>query len=312
MPSIRHAAVPAFFAPVLALVMVLTPASAMPAPARADDAEPHRGILLLAHGAHGHDGHAHAGQAAANPWNDNVEQVARDLDRHLPTEVAFGMADPETIQQAANRLERRGVEDIAVVPLFVSSYSPIIGNSRYILGLQPELAKTTRLKHLDRITSHARFHFADAMDAHPLISEILLERARAVADDPARAHIILIAHGPNDDGENRLWLRDMEVHARYLREHGGFQSVAVLTHRNDAPPEVKDAARAELRRQVAEAGKDGLAVVVPVLLSAGGIEAEVQGDLEGLDYRFAQPLMPHPNIGRWAETMADGLFTNAK
>jgi sirohydrochlorin ferrochelatase len=309
MPPIRHATVPAVIALILSLVLALTSASAMPAAARADDAEPQRGILLLAHGAHGHDGHA--GQAA-NPWNDNVEQVARDLDRRLPTEVAFGMADPETIQQAVTRLEGRGVEDIAVVPLFVSSYSPIIGNSRYILGLQPELAKTTRLKHLDRITSHARFHFADAMDAHPLISEILLERARAVADDPAHARVILIAHGPNDEGENRLWLRDMEVHARYLREHGGFQSVAVLTHRNDAPPAVKDAARAEFRRQVAAAGKDGVAVVVPVLLSAGGIEAEVQGDLAGLDYRFAQPLMPHPNIGRWAETMATTLLAGTE
>jgi sirohydrochlorin ferrochelatase len=310
MRSIRSIKVSAVLTPVMSLVLTLTTALAMPLPA-ASEAGPQRGILLLAHGAHAHDGHTH-GQVAANPWNDNVEQMAHDLDRHLPTEVAFGMADPETIQQAVQRLEARGIEDIAVVPLFVSSYSPLIGNSRYILGLQPELAKTTSLKHLDRITSHARFRFADAMDAHPLISEILLERARAVADDPARARVILIAHGPNDDGENRLWLRDMEVHARYLREHGGFQSVAVLTHRNDAAAEVKNEARAEFRRQVAAAGKDGRAVVVPVLLSAGGIEAEVQEDLEGLDYRFAQPLMPHPNIERWAEVMADGLFGGAK
>lgn len=280
----------------LALIAALT--------ARAGDLEQPQGILLLAHGAH-----VHAGQASANPWNDNVEQMAHDLDRRLPTEVAFGMADPESIQQAVERLEGRGVEDIAVVPLFVSSHSPIIGNSRYILGLQPELARTTSLKHLDRVTSTAHFRFSGAMDAHPLISEILLERARAVTPDPARTQVILIAHGPNDDGENRLWLRDMEVHAGYLREHGGFRGVSVLTHRNDAPPEVKTEARTAFRRQVAEAGQAGFAVVVPVLLSAGGIEKEVQADLDGLDFRFAPPLMPHPNIERWAETMALELFS---
>lgn len=280
----------------LALITALT--------ARAGDPEQPQGLLLLAHGAH-----VHGGQAVANPWNDNVEQLARDLDRHLPTEVAFGMADPESIQQAVERLEGRSAEDIAVVPLFVSSHSPIIGNSRYILGLQPELARTTNLKHLDRVVSTAHFRFSGAMDAHPLISEILLERARAVTSDPARTHVILIAHGPNDDGENRLWLRDMEIHARYLREHGGFRDVSVLTHRNDAPPAVKTEARKAFRQQVTQAGQQGFAVVVPVLLSAGGIEREVQADLDGLDFRFAQPLMPHPNIGRWAETMALELFS---
>ncbi len=269
-------------------------------------AEAGEGILLLAHGAHAHHGHGH--HAPPSVWNANVEQLARALDTGRPTEVAFGMADPTTIQAAVDRLEGRGVKEIAVVPLFVSSHSPIIGNSRYILGLQPELAKTTRLRHLDRVSSAAKFRFAGAMDAHPLVSETLLERARAVTDDPAKTTVVLIAHGPNDEGENRLWLRDMEVHAGFLRERGGFRSVDVLTHRNDAPPPVKAEARAAFRERVAEAGRTGTVVVVPVLLSAGGIEAQLQADLEGLAYRFAQPLMPHPNIGRWVEAQAAALF----
>jgi hypothetical protein len=146
------------------------------------------------------------------------------------------------------------------------------------------------------------------MDAHPLISQILLERALAVTTDPARTHVVLIAHGPNDEAENRLWLRDMEVHSRFLREHGGFAGVTVLTHRNDAPDQVKAEARAAFRRQVEDASRDGIAVVVPLLLSAGGIEEEVKTDLDGLRYRFAEPLMPHPNVERWAEAMAAGLF----
>ncbi|WP_168735183.1 sirohydrochlorin chelatase [Pseudothauera rhizosphaerae] len=269
------------------------------------------GILLLAHGSHAPGGHGHgdhAGHGPANVWNANVEQVARSLDERLPTEVAFGMADPQAIQAAVERLERRGVREIAAVPLFVSSHSPIIGNFRYILGLQAELAKTTRVRRLDRVASSARFHFAGAMDAHPLVSGILLERALAATDDAAATSVVVIAHGPNDEGENALWLRDMEAHARFLRERGGFRRVDVLTHRNDAPPPVKDAAREAFRRNVAEAGQGGPVVVVPLLLSAGGIEAEVEGDLAGLPYRFARPLMPHPNIGRWVETMAGSLL----
>jgi hypothetical protein len=202
-------------------------------------------------GSHGHAGHGAAEGGGANPWNENVEAVARSVDRRLPTEVAFGMADPVTIEAAVRRLEARGVQEIAVVPLFVSSHSPIIGNSRYILRLQPALARTTRLRHLDQVSSPARFRFADAMDAHPLVSEILLERARAQAARPGQATVVLIAHGPNDEEENRL---------------------------------------------------------VPVLLSAGGVEAEVENDLRGLRHRFAAPLMPHPNVARWVEAQANALL----
>lgn len=275
-------------------------------PQAARSAEGQGGILLLAHGAHAHAGHAHPSPASI--WNANVEQLARSLDERRPTEVAFGMADAESIQAAVDRLERRGVKEIAVIPLFVSSHSPIIGNFRYILGLQAELAKTTRLRHLDRVSSAARFRFAGAMDAHPLVSEIVLERALAATADPSMTSVILIAHGPNDEEENRLWLRDMEVHGRFLRERGGFQSVAVLTHRNDAPAPVKAEARAAFRQQVAEAAQGGIAVVVPLLLSAGGIEAEVEADLNGLAYRFAKPLMPHPNIERWVKARAQALL----
>jgi len=47
---------------------------------------------------------------------------------------------------------------------------------------------------------------------------------------------------------------------------------------------------------------------VPMLLSAGGIEAELEKDLRGLPHRFAQPLMPHPNISRWVQGQAEALL----
>jgi sirohydrochlorin ferrochelatase len=300
MARIAHRTAPALAALLFALAMLM-PIAVL--------AEGHHGLLLLAHGSHA----AHASHGAESPrnvWNDNVEQLAARMNARLPTEVAFGMADPETMQDAIDRLQQRGIDDIAVVPLFVSSHSPIIGNFRYILGLQPELAKTSMLRELARVRSDANFRFAGAMDAHPLISEILLERARAVTDDPSATGVILIAHGPNDEGENRLWLRDMEAHAAFLLEQGGFRSVRFLTHRNDASAEVKDGAREELRQRVAEAAQDGAAVVVPVLLSAGGIEPQIEADLEGLPHRFARPLMPHPNIERWVEARSAELFAD--
>jgi sirohydrochlorin ferrochelatase len=274
------------------------------------------GILLLAHGTHAMGGNDHGDHAAhapspnANPWHDNVEAIARALDAKVPTEVAFGMAETPAMQDAVDRLQKRGVTRIAAIPLFISSHSPIIGNFRYILGLQDTLGTRTRLKHLDRVRSTAKFQFSGAMDGDPLISEILYDRAKAVSKDPAKTNLVIIAHGPNDEEDNKLWLKDMEQHAAYLKQKG-FRTVEVLTHRNDAPPEIKQAAKAAFRQRVEAAGRDGETVVVPLLMSAGGIEKEVEGDLEGLKFSFGKPLAPHPNLQRWVEARFQALTATA-
>jgi sirohydrochlorin ferrochelatase len=269
------------------------------------------GILLLAHGNHGAGGHGAAGHeshAAPNPWNDNVERVVKALDGKYPTEVAFGMAEAPSIQAAVERLEARGVTRIAAVPLFVSSHSPIIGNTRYILGLQDTLAKYTSLKTLPRAEVKAKVAMSAALDAHPLVSAILLDRARTHTGNAKETAVVLIAHGPNAEEENKLWLKEMAAHAAFIKDKGGYGAVEVLTHRNDASPEVKTKAREEFRARVSRSGKTRKVVVVPLLMSAGGIEGQVEDDLEGIPHAFAAPLLPHPNIARWVEAQAQELW----
>ena len=269
------------------------------------------GILLLAHGNHGPRGHAasgHEGPAARNPWNNSVEAVAKTVREKYPVEIAFGMAKAPSIQAAIARLEKQGVTRIAAVPLFVSSHSPIIGNTRYILGLSDTLAKYTSLKTLPRAKMSAKVAMSSALDAHPLVSQILLDRAWELTPGPGETVVVLIAHGPNTEEENKLWLKEMATHADFIRTKGGYAGVEPLTHRNDAAPEVKAKARAEFRERVWLNGKATNVVVVPLLMSEGGIEGEVEDDLEGLNFRFAKPLLPHPNIATWVERQAEALW----
>ena len=276
------------------------------------------GILLLAHGTHSmtgpgaaaHGAHDHAAmmEDAAKPktWDQTIEVIASHLNKKIPTEVAFGMAETEAMQTAVARLEARGVTRIAAIPLFISSHSPIIGNFRYILGLQQELGTRTMVRELARVKSKATFTFSGALDADPLVSEILLDRAKAVSADPAKTNLLIIAHGPNAEEDNKLWLGDMQKHAAYLKAKG-YRSVEVLTHRNDADEAIKSAARAAFRARVEQAGRDGVTVVLPLLLAEGGIEEEVEGDLEGLKFVFGKPLAPHPNLERWVEARFQAL-----
>jgi sirohydrochlorin cobaltochelatase len=270
------------------------------------------GVLVLAHGMHGYGHGAHVSNAVPQ-WNIVVLEAVELLKNKYPLEVAFGMADPETIEDAVRKLEQKDVTDVIVVPLFISSHSPIIGNSRYIFGLQEELPLTTEVKSLPRIESKMRFVMTGALDDNPLAAEILLERARELSTDPDRETVILVGHGPNDENENKLWLNDMEKLASYVHEKGRFKEVKAATWRSDAPETVKEKAAQELRVMVERDGKDGRVIVIPHLLASSGVEGEIVKVLKGHSYSYnGKTLLPHPNITKWIEMQVEGELMKLK
>jgi len=60
---------------------------------------------------------AHGGDES---WNRAVETVVAPLRDAYPIEIAFGMARTSTLRAAVERLEDQGVDQIAVVRMFVS------------------------------------------------------------------------------------------------------------------------------------------------------------------------------------------------
>ena len=103
------------------------------------------GILLMAHG-------------GDDTWNEAVLSLATQLDQTTPVEVAFGMANKRTIQDAVSRLSERGVAGIVAVPLFISSHSSVIRATEYLLSAReeapPELERFAR--HGSRRHGHGR------------------------------------------------------------------------------------------------------------------------------------------------------------
>jgi hypothetical protein len=213
-----------------------------------------------------------------------------------------------------------------VIPLYVSSYSPIIRASAYLLGLRqqapPELEMFNTMSHglqdpnaghaadqpadLSPIRSHVPIYMTSALDDHPLVAEILLDRARSISERAGGETVILVAHGPNGDADNRLCLEKMDRLADFIRNHGGFHRVEAVTMRDDAPPAVRNQATAQLRSRVAAAARTGTALVVPVLLARGGVEDRLEESLQGLRYRIPdQFLLPDPRIAQWIREQVD-------
>lgn len=293
--------------------------AAVAIPAAVQSARAITGVLLLAHG----------GQPQ---WNDRVADVAARVDVQHPTEVALGMATRANIQSAVDRLTSRGVTDIVAVPLFVSSHSSVITSTEFLLGLRQEapadLAKFAKMNHgppgaaADEHAAHAAdpaspiktaasIRMTPAFDRHAIIGAILADRARAISTSPAGEAVILVAHGPVPDDDNRKWLDDMAVLSEHVRQAAPFASVHYLTLRDDAGPAVREAATRELRDKVeGERGRGRRVLIVPHLLSFGGIEKGLLKRLEGLEYTMTtQALIPDHRVVAWVLASARSAAT---
>lgn len=271
------------------------------------------GILLLAHG-------------GAKEWNTLVHELAARVNQRVPIEVAFGMADRTAMQDAVDRLAQRGVGRIVAVPLFISSHSSVFESSQFLLGARseapPALAIFAKMRHGAGASDHADhadvadrmrpvasdlpIRVGPALDHDPVVAEILLSRAGAISRDPRSEVVVVVAHGPNSDEENRRWLHDMEIVARRIGDAMPFARVESLTVRDDAPGPTREAATRELRDVVTKATIDGHRVlIVPLLLAYGGIEKGIRQRLEGLTYEMvAQGLLPDDRLAAWIERAA--------
>ena len=300
--------------PLFALVMFI---------GRASYADP--GILLLAHG-------------GSAEWNARVTDLAARADKRKPTEVAFGMATRATIQAAVDRLIARGVTEIVAVPLFVSSWSSVITSTEYLLGQRTDapaaLATYANMNHAPPsptatsgsasaghdghnnmatdgtipVTSSVPIRMTRALNDHPIVAEILASRARAISQHPTDEALVIVAHGPNEDEDNGRWLADMASLVNRIRSTERFVSIDYLTLRDDAPKPVRDQATAELRSVVLKRSQEGRRVLmVPLLISFGGIDRGLRERLEGLTYTMAETaLMPDDRLVAWVLAMAEG------
>jgi sirohydrochlorin ferrochelatase len=276
------------------------------------------GILVMAHG-------------GSPEWNEAISTSVAPVAERIPTAVAFGMADPSTLQAAVDSLAGRGVTRIAVVRLFVSGRSFLAETNR-LLGLEGDQsgdaapASPTRTEPPDAMGHAATgVHGASggrvdlpagvrlATHQSGLIDgietgEVLRDRAASASRDPGDEVVILLAHGMGSEVENDALLEAMRSAAEPLAALG-FQSVQVRTLREDWP-DARAAAEAEIRRTVTahtEAGRRVL--VIPVRLSGFGPYATV---LDGLEYEATTGLLPHAAIARWMERTGTSILCAAE
>lgn len=277
-----------------------------------------QGILLLAHG-------------GRDEWNRKVLDLAAQVDTDRPVEVAFGMANKRAIQDAVDRLAEHGVAEIVAVPLFVSSHSSVFRATEYLLGSRddapPQLRAFARMgarmsarggsgetggdpgfDWTTPVETPVPIAMTPALDAHEIVADVLVSRAADVSLAPEEEVVVLVAHGPSSGEDNALWLDNMRRLAERMGPRAAFRRIEYLTVRDDASEPVRAQATAALRTVVEGIVQEGEAVlIVPLLLSYGGIEVGIRERLEGLPYRMArEALLPDERLSAWVLMQAAG------
>jgi len=272
----------------LALALLLAGGSSTPLGAQT-------GLLVVAHG-------------AGPDWNERVrETVGQVRWPHGPVGTAFLMgAEAESAgwEVGVRRLVEDGAMRIVVVPLMVSSHGGHYREIEYYAGLR-DAAPDPHAHHVRR-PPPVPMRVAPALDGAPELGSALAERWSELGAGDRRRPVLLVAHGPNDSADAERWIRDLTIASAALRRAGLEGDVRIGLLRDDAPPEVRAAAVAELRAQAnALAGNDSV-VVLPVLISSGEINLQkIPRDLADLAVRYhPAPLAPSAHLARWIERSA--------
>lgn len=249
------------------------------------------GIIVMTHG-------------AGEYYNEPILKAVEPLRKRYNIEVAFGMADDETLQAAIDRLEARGARRIHVLRLYTISQS-LKTDTEFVLALANTRGAMSH-SHSgkggpSRVRSSALLSTSGGFDSHPLIAEVLLQRVLEVSQDPARETVILLAHGAGKDEDNRFWIEQMTQQAEFIRAKAPrkFRAIKVATIREDWP-EKREHAVVEVRKMIEEAGRDsGRALVISNRIVGTGPYRKL---LSGLDYTLNdRGIATHPNLTRWME-----------
>jgi sirohydrochlorin cobaltochelatase len=267
-----------------------------------------QGVLILAHGVSGHGDHGgdHHGHHVpkVDPWEKAVQEVATNAARRLqiPVELAFGMWNEKNFQKGVDRLAARGVTELRVVPLFISSHSDVIRAQHYQFHLSETNPLPFPLNRLN-IPASMKVSFSPALDDAPEMSAILNDRAAELTQDAQREELVLVAHGPTSEEDDQKWLEALRIHASRIATG---QPTHVITVRDDANEEDKEEMTRRLRAIVDGITSRGkIACVLPVLLASGGIEKGILERLGGLSFRYQRRMLaPDPRLADWVIRMA--------
>ncbi|WP_199617528.1 sirohydrochlorin chelatase [Paenibacillus alkalitolerans] len=242
-----------------------------------------QGVLVISHGSRNSE------------WVRLVDEAVDAVRRRISVPIVSSfleIVEGRLIQDGIGELEARGVTEMIVVPLFISSGSTHVEEISWALGAKPDCRVETDLEPFRR---RARVRFCAPIDDDPDIVDILYEKMLPLSVTPEQELVLVVGHGSAMEGFHLIWRGVLERIAGRLCEKGGFAAGDGAMLLPDQIPSKMDFWRSRHPERAV--------LVVPLFVSEGYFTEKVIPErFEGYDVRYnGRSLLPHPLLSRWME-----------
>jgi protoheme ferro-lyase len=253
------------------------------------------GVVIMPHG-------------ATKPYNDAIEKTIEPLKSMYKIEMAYGMGDAVTIQNAISNLERQGIKKIVFVRMYPTS-NQLKEKTDYILGLNDIIPEQWDGLIPPQIRTSAIISTFGGYEEDNLIAGIFLERIQEISKNPEEETIILLAHGGSNDKAEILRKKRMKKHIDWVKNKFSrpFKKIIGMALREDWPDKRENALN-EIKNIIKEGNKVGKVIVISNRLYGSG---PYKHFLKGLDFEMnSKGLAPHPNLTHWLAKGINLAITN--
>jgi len=243
------------------------------------------GVLIMAHG--------------YGPGGDlDLFNSVQDLSKKYQTTLSIGMSmmTSSHVVCSVNEMILNNVEKIFVVPVSSSPHNTLVRQWNYIFKLEDNYAYSD----VERINNE-KIIMLDPISDHLYAKKIILDYTNEISSDPTNEALIIIAHGPIDEGDNEIELKLMNNIGQYIKKYTSIHSIKAFTLQDDAPKEIRNRNIEDIKTFMKMSEDDGKRVLmVSNLMSGQGIQRKLNKDFEGFDYVFnSKGLLTHPYYIEW-------------
>ena len=253
------------------------------------------GVVIMPHG-------------ATKPYNDAIERTIEPLKSRYKIEMAYGMGDAITIQNAVSKLEHQGITNIVFVRMYPRS-NQLKEKTDYILGLTNKIPQQWDGLISPQIRSSSIINTFGGYEEDNLIAGIFLDRIKEVSKNPTEETIILLAHGSKNDKAEALRKNKMQNHIDWIQKQfkQPFKKITDMVLREDWP-EKREKALSKIKKIIREGNETGKVIIISNRLYGSG---PYKHFLKGLNFEInSKGLAPHPNLTNWLEKGIDLVIKN--
>ena len=253
------------------------------------------GVVIMPHG-------------ATKPYNDAIEKTIEPLKSKYKIEMAYGMGDALSIQNAVSKLEQKGITNIIFVRMYPRP-NQLKEKTDYILGLSKKIPKQWDGLIPAQIRSSSIINTFGGYEEDNLIAGIFLDRIKEVSKNPTKETIILLAHGSDNDKAEALRKNKMQNHIDWLQKQfkPPFAKITDMVLREDWP-EKRENALKEIRKIIGKGNETGKVIIISNRLYGSG---PYKHFLKGLNFDMnSKGLAPHPNLTTWLEKGIELVIQN--